>query len=89
VAAPLRAVVRSQVGPRSTEVKLIDGRRYVLCGPPPRIDTLSCGHDVLIFGPARKRRRCKDCAVKTGQDPLVVADRLLRAAVTARADEAR
>lgn len=62
MSAPSRAVVRSQLGPRSQRIVFPNGDVAIVCGPPLRTDTLECGHKVTHHGPHRSRRRCDQCA---------------------------
>lgn len=59
--APLRAVVESRRGPRSQRIPFPDGSVAIVCGPAPYFDRLECGHEVVGYAKA-KRRRCKECA---------------------------
>jgi hypothetical protein len=59
-AAPLRAVVESRRGPSSQRIELPDGAVAIVCGPRPYLDRLECGHDVVGYAKA-KRRRCNEC----------------------------
>lgn len=58
---PLRAVVSSTVGPRCQHIVLPNGDQAIVCGDPPRTDTLECGHQVTTWGGRAARRRCPEC----------------------------
>ncbi len=58
---PLRAVVSTELGPRSQ--RIWTGTGYaIVCGPPARTDSLECGHVVTTWGGRAARRRCPECA---------------------------
>jgi hypothetical protein len=59
--APLRAVVSTELGPRSQRFEMPDGSVAIVCGPPARTDTLECGHVVTTWGGRASRRRCAEC----------------------------
>ena len=59
--APLRAVVESRRGSGCQQLKFPDGSVAVICGPAPYLDRLECGHEVVAYSRAQ-RRRCTECA---------------------------
>ena len=61
--APLRNVTHSKVGPRSQRITFPNGDVAIVCGPPLRVDTLECGHQVTGYNRAQ-RRRCRECAAQ-------------------------
>jgi hypothetical protein len=57
----------TRLGPKMAQrIEFPNGDVAILCGPPPRVDALDCGHEVITFGgrPA-KRRRCADCLAES------------------------
>lgn len=71
---PLRAVVSTELGPRSQRFVMPDGSVAIVCGPPARADTLECGHVVTTWGGRAARRRCGECG-----EALVAAAKALAA----------
>jgi len=69
VKAPLRSVKHSRVGPRSQRLRMPDGGVAIVCGPPPRYDTLECGHEVVTWGGRASKRRCQECLDVQGELP--------------------
>jgi hypothetical protein len=71
---PGRAVVASEVGPRSARLRTPNGW-LILCGIQPlRRDTLECGHVIETHDIRRTRRRCWECIRPQEQLPLVEAE---------------
>lgn len=65
--APLRAVVSTELGPRSQRFVMPDGSVAIVCGPAAHIDTLECGHVVTTYGGNAARRRCGECPKEEAQ----------------------
>lgn len=70
--APLRAVTATKVGPRSQRFIFPNGDTAIVCGPPPRIDTLECGHEVVTWGGRASNRRCQQCLLDANQGRLAL-----------------
>jgi hypothetical protein len=58
--APLRLVVARERGPRSQRIELPNGDVAIVCGPSAYLDRLECGHEVVAYS-AAERRRCQEC----------------------------
>ncbi len=68
--APLRLVTGTRLGPRSQRLTMANGDVAIVCGTPPRIDDLECGHQVVTYGNRASRRRCEQCLAQVQETLL-------------------